>query len=150
MVVKAGDVLIVSAGESLLGLHHLDGIGHARSEAVFRPSKALIGERDVLLRHFDLLFRSIQVEKCSAHVVINPTANVLRFGPALSQLSFGLRDIAFDPATGEDGNVDACLKIKIPVRLSEGWPDIAISPICCDYWKAFAFNSRKRLAGSLL
>ena len=107
MVVKAGDVLIVGAGESLLGLHHFDGIGHARSEAVFRPSQALIGERDVLLRHFDLLFRSIQVEKCSAYVVVNPTTDVLRFGLALSQLGFRFRDIAFDPAAGEDGNVGA-------------------------------------------
>jgi len=50
--------------------------------------------------------------------VVNPAADVLRFGPALSQLRLGLRDIAFDSATGEDGNIGAGLKSKISVRLS--------------------------------
>src|SRR5438552_17389180 len=81
---KDWDVLIVGAGESLLGLHHLDGVCHAGSEAVFRPGEALIGKCDTLLGDFHLLFRGIQVEKCSAYVVVNLAANVLGFGFALS------------------------------------------------------------------
>src|SRR5437016_2296155 len=60
---KDWDVLIVGAGESLLGLHHLDGVCHAGSEAVFRPGEALIGKCDTLLGHFHLLFRGIQVDR---------------------------------------------------------------------------------------
>jgi len=51
---------------------------------------------DTLLGHFHLLFRGIQVEKCSAYVVVNLAANVLGFGFALSELSFGLGYVAFD------------------------------------------------------
>ena len=42
VTVEAGDVLIIGAGQGLLGLHHLDAIGHPGSEAVFRPGKVLI------------------------------------------------------------------------------------------------------------
>src|SRR5437016_1931585 len=147
---KDWDVLIVGAGESLLGLHHLDGVCHAGSEAVFRPGEALIGKCDTLLGHFHLLFRGIQVEKCSAYVVVNLAANVLCFGFALSELSFGLGYVAFDPATGENGNVHAGLKSKITMRVPEGRPDVAVISVGSDYWKAFAFGGRKALRGCFL
>ena len=59
MVVKARYVLIVGAGESLLGLDHFNTVSYSRSEAILRPGKALIGKLDILLGHFNLFFRGI-------------------------------------------------------------------------------------------
>ena len=121
MVIEAGDVLIVRAGERLLGLNHLDAIGHTGSEAVLRPSKALIGEVDVLLCYSDLLFRRIEIEKGRSHVIVNLTANVFGFGLPLPQFSFRLRNLPFDPPSGEDRNTDPGLKCEISVRMTEVW-----------------------------
>src|SRR5579862_2730979 len=56
VVVKARYVLIVGAGESLLGLDDFNSVSDSRSEAILRPGKALIGKLDILLGHFNLFF----------------------------------------------------------------------------------------------
>jgi hypothetical protein len=59
VVVQTRYVLIVGAGESLLGLDDFNTVSDTGSEAVLRPSKALIGKLDILLGHFNLFFRGI-------------------------------------------------------------------------------------------
>ena len=101
MVVHAGDVLVVGAGERLLGLHHFDAIGHAGSETILRTRKVLIGQGDIFLRHVDLLFGRVEIKKCGAYVVVKLTTSVFRFGLPLPQSRFGLRDVALDPTAGK-------------------------------------------------
>ena len=42
VTVEARNVLIIGAGEGLLGLHDLNAIGHTRGEAILRASKVLV------------------------------------------------------------------------------------------------------------
>src|SRR5258708_20686840 len=114
VVVEAGDVLIVGAGESLLGLDHLNAVGHSGSEAIFRPIKILVGKRDVLPGYLNLLFRRIEIEKSGANVLVNLSTNVFRFRLPLPQSGFGLRDIAFNAPSGEEREPYPALKTEIP------------------------------------
>jgi len=59
VVVQAGYVLIIGAGESLLGLDDFNTVSYSRSEAILRPSKVLIGKLDILLGDFNLFFCGI-------------------------------------------------------------------------------------------
>ena len=129
MVVEAGYVLIVGAGESLLGLDHFYAVGHSGSEAIFRPSKALIGKFDVLLRNCHLFFGCVEIEKSRSHVIVDLAPKVFCFGLTLAQFGLGLRDITFDPTAGEERNPDPSLKREISVRVAERWPDIAVVAI---------------------
>src|SRR4029077_1339680 len=83
VAVETVDVLIVGAGEGLLGLDHFDAISYSGTEAISGPSKALIGKFNVLLRHLDLLLGGVKVEKSRPHVIVNLSAKIFGFGFAL-------------------------------------------------------------------
>src|SRR3984885_11092879 len=150
MVIEARYVLIVGAGESLLGLDHFNTVSYSRAEAILRPSKALIGKLDILPGDFNLFFRGIQIEKSGANVLVNLPADVFRFGLSLTQFCFGLRDITFNPSAGEERNSDPRLKREISVRVAKSWPNIAVATVNRHSRIAFAFGSGKGLRGSFL
>src|SRR4029077_1775953 len=150
MTVEAGYVLIVGAGESLLGLDHFYAVGHSGSEAVFRPSKALIGKLDVLLRNRDLFFGCVEIEKSRSHVIVDLAPKVFCFGLTLAQFSFRLRDVPFDPSAGEKRNPYPSLKSEISMRVAKRWPNVAVVSVHGYDGISFAFSSRKRPRGGLL
>src|ERR1700690_3267847 len=76
VAVEAGDVLVVGAGQGLLGLHHLDAVGDACRKAFLGTSDGVVGEAHILMSDLNLFPGGIQIEKCSANVVINLPADV--------------------------------------------------------------------------
>src|SRR5439155_8743604 len=91
VVVQAGDVLVISARKSLLGLDYFDSIGDARRETIFRPANIFVSECDVLFGYIDLFLGGLKIEKSCSHVIVNLAANVFFFGLPLPQCGFGLR-----------------------------------------------------------
>src|SRR6204780_4269149 len=55
VAIEAGDVLVVGAGQGLLGLHHLDAVSHARHKAFFGTSDVVIGQVHILMSDINLL-----------------------------------------------------------------------------------------------
>src|SRR6202453_5430516 len=102
VAVQAGDVLVVGAGQGLFGLHYLDAISDASGKTFFGTSYVVVGQVHILMRNVNLLFGSIQIEKCSANVVINLPTDVFCFRLPLTQCRFRLCDVALDAAAGED------------------------------------------------
>ena len=114
VAIEAGDVLVVGAGQRLLGLHHLDAVGDACRKAFLGTSDGVVGQAYILMSDVNLLPRGIQIEKCCANVVVNLPADVLCFRLPLVQCRFRLGYVAFDPATGVDRYIDPAWKLKIP------------------------------------
>src|ERR1700683_2358017 len=85
VAIEAGDVLVVGAGQGLLGLHHFDAVGDACRKAVFGTSDVVVGQAHILMSDCNLLLGGIQVEKCSANVVVNLPADVVCFCLPLAQ-----------------------------------------------------------------
>src|ERR1700723_2275843 len=112
VAIEAGDVLVVGAGQGLLGLHHFDAVCNACRKAVLGTSDVLVGQAHILMSDVDLLPGGIQIEKCSANVVINLPTDVFRFCLPLTQSRFRLGYVALDPATGVDRYIDSCLETE--------------------------------------
>jgi hypothetical protein len=119
VAVEAGDVLVVCAGQGLLGLHHLDAVGDACRKAVLGTSDVFVGQAHILMSDLNLLPGGIQIEKCSANVVINLPTDVFCFCIPLVQSRFRLDYVALDPATGVDGYIDPRLEGEDSVGLAE-------------------------------
>src|SRR5271168_3734634 len=106
VAVEAGDVLVVGAGQGLLRLHDFDAVGDACRKAVLGTSDVVVGQAQIPMSDVDLLPGGIQIEKCSANVVINLPTDVFRFGLPLTQSRLRLGYVALDPATGVDRYID--------------------------------------------
>src|ERR1700733_1952825 len=79
VAIQAGDVLVVGAGQRLLGLHHLDAVGHACSKAFPGTSDVVVSQFHILMSDVNLFLSGIEIEKCSAHVVIDLPTDVFCF-----------------------------------------------------------------------
>src|ERR1700722_15081828 len=55
VAIEAGDVLVVGAGQGLLGLHHFDAVCNACRKAVLGTSDVLVGQPPILMSEDDLL-----------------------------------------------------------------------------------------------
>src|ERR1700679_2643486 len=119
VAIEAGDVLVVGAGQGLLGLHHLDAVCDACRKAFLGTSDVVVGQAHILLSDVNLLLGGIQIEKCSANVVINLPADVFRFCLPLAHSRFRLGYVALDPATGVNRYIDPRLETEDSVGLTE-------------------------------
>ena len=147
MAIEAGNVLVVGAGQGLLGLHHLDAVSHACRKAFLGTSDVVIGQIHILMSDFNLLFGCIQIEKCSANVVINLPTDVFSFCLPLAQSRFRLGYVALDPAAGEDRHVDPGLETENSVGLTECCSLVAVIAIHCHDGITLALSGRERLLG---
>ena len=114
VAIKARDVLVVGAGQGLLGLHHLDAVGDARRKAFLGAGDVVVGEAHILMSDVHLFAGGIQIEKCGANVVINLPTDVFCFCLPLVQSRFRLSYVALDPATGVNGTLIPAWKPKTP------------------------------------
>src|ERR1700677_3305562 len=119
VAIEAGDVLVVGAGQGLLGLHHLDAVSDACRKAFLGASDVVVGEAYIPLSDINLFPSGVQIEKCAANVVVNLPADVLCFRLPLAQSCFCLGYVAFDPPTGVDRYIDPCLEAEDSVGLTE-------------------------------
>src|SRR5271168_4217879 len=147
VAIEAGDVLVVGAGQGLLGLHHFDAVCNACRKAILGTSDVLVGQAHILMSDVDLLPGGIQIEKCSANVVINLPTDALCFCLPLAQSRFRLDYVAFDPATGVDRYIDPRLETEDPVRLTERWSLVAVIAIYSHDGITFALGGRQRILG---
>src|SRR5271155_5859883 len=119
VAIEAGNVLVVGAGQGLLRLHHFDAVGDACRKAVLGTSDIVVGQAHILMSDLNLLLGGIQIEKCSANVVINLPTDVFRFCLPLAQSCFRLGYVALDPATGVNRYIDPRLETEHAVGLTE-------------------------------
>src|ERR1700722_18538218 len=147
VVIEAGDVLVVGAGQGLLGLHHLDAVGDAGRKAFLGTSDVVVGQTHILVSDVNLLPGGIQIEKCSANVVVNLPADVFCFCLPLAQSRFRLGYIALDPATGVERHIDLRLETEDSVGLTERWSLVAVIAIYSHDGITFSLGGRQRLLG---
>ena len=95
----------------------------------------------------NLLFGGMQIEKCSANVVINLSTDVFCFGLPLTHSRFCLGDVALDPAAGEDRYIDPRLETENSVGLTERWPLVAVIAIDRYNGITLALGGRQCLLG---
>src|SRR5438445_12394353 len=72
--------------------------------------ESLIGQIHVLAGHGNLFDGGIQIEKCSANVIINLSTDVFSFRAALPECSLRLGYVARDLSAGKYRNADPCLE----------------------------------------
>src|SRR3984957_8499260 len=147
VAVEAGDVLVVGAGQGLLGLHHLDAVGDACREAFLGTSDVVVGQTHILMSNVNLLPGGIQIEKCGANVVVNLPADVFSFCLPLAQSRFRLGYVALDPATGVERHIDSRLETEDSVGLTERWSLVAVIAIYSHDGITFSLGGRQRLLG---
>ena len=95
-------LVLGGVGEGLLGLHHLDVVGHPGSEAVLRLLQLLAGEGAGALGHADALLRRLQVEEHRLHLVVDPGPDVREAGPLLLLPGLGLAHAGLDAPSLEE------------------------------------------------
>src|ERR1700691_5422818 len=145
VAIEAGDVLVVRAGQGLLGLHHLDAVGDACRKAFLGTSDVVVGQAYILMSDVNLLPGGIQIEKCSANVVINLPTDVFRFCLPLAQSRFRLGYVAPDPATGVDRYIDPRLETEHSVGLTERCSLVAVIATYSHDGKTFALGGGQTL-----
>src|SRR5580658_8907475 len=95
----------------------------------------------------NLLFGGIQIEKCSANVVIDLPTDIFCLRLPLAHSGFRLGYIALDPAAGKDRYVDPRLETENSVGLTEGCSLVAIVSIDRYDGIALALSGRERMLG---
>src|SRR5271156_1494468 len=55
VAIEAGDVLVVGAGQRLLGLHHFDAVGDTCRKAVLGTRDVVVGQAHILMSDVNLL-----------------------------------------------------------------------------------------------
>src|SRR5271156_5276250 len=95
----------------------------------------------------NLLPGGIQIEKCSANVVIDLPTDVFRLCLPLTQSRFRLGYVTLDPATGVDRYIDPRLETEDSVGLTERRSLVAVIAIYSHDGITFALGGRQRLLG---
>ena len=88
--VHTGDVRLFGGGDRLLGLDDLEIVRNPGEEAVLGLLQRLACKIDVALGHGDQIGGGVQVQECRAHLIVNLSTQILKFGLALPQGAIGL------------------------------------------------------------
>src|SRR5208337_5329168 len=94
MRIQAGDVLLGSCSQLLLGLDYLDIVSHALSETVLRLPKRLLRKIKSQRRHFHLLSGCLQVEEGILNILLDASPQIVHFRAALLQNCLGLANVS--------------------------------------------------------
>ncbi len=96
----------MAAADHLLGLHHFDGVGHARGQPISRLRQLKGGQLPAARGRLHLFFRGGQIQECGPGVVVDAGPQVLELGLALRQIRLRLLDAPAGAAAVEERHGD--------------------------------------------
>ena len=94
----------MGARDSLLRLHHLNGVGDTRTKTIARLRQRRFGQINVAARHVHKIFGRLQIQQSGAHVGINLRPEIVQAFLALLESCVGLKDVAVNAASLKNGN----------------------------------------------
>ena len=116
MLIGGADEIDIRRDDRLLGLHHLDVVGHAGSESVAGLSERFVREFFVALRNRDLVRGGLQIEKRGAHLLIDLTAQVAEIVLSLPQSGIRLFDVGADASAVKNCEIEGAGHVPHVVR----------------------------------
>src|SRR6476646_12144307 len=147
MVVEAGNVLIIGARERLLSLHDFHTVCHSGDETFLRAREIFIREVHILFCDGYLLPGCLQIEKCSANVIVDLPSQVLGFRLALVKRGFSFSYVALDASAGENWNAHSRLKCEGTVESARIGPLNTIVSVGSQHRVALSACGRELLLG---